>query len=126
MAAATKVVKSGKTEKTPGVEHITLRGVAYTITEIDVNVYDELIEQLADPNGAVRFDKLLRAMVTACVRPLPSKPWPFAVYRTLEGIVNDMHYTDLKDEAATAEADAEGDGETGETEPAEEGETPNS
>lgn len=100
-------VKAGKTDDDPSIRHITLRGVDYTIREIDTNEYDDIITGLADANGAVRFDKLLKAMVLKCVTPLPSKPWKFPVYRTLEAIVNEMHYTDLADEA---EKPAEDDG----------------
>ena len=103
-------IKSGKTDETPDVRHITLRGIEYTITEIDVDQYDEIVREIADPvTGAVRFDRLLKGMVLRCVRPLPSKPWKFPVYRTLEGIVNDMHYTDLPDESKKDEKDEAGD-----------------
>jgi hypothetical protein len=95
-ATALKAVKGGKTDDDPSVRHITLRGVEYTIREIDVVEYDEMIEGLADENGAVRFDKLLRAMVLKCVTPLGSKPLKFPVFRTLEDIVNKMHYTDVE------------------------------
>lgn len=101
-ATALKAVKGGKTDDGPGVRHITLRGVAYTIREIDVIEYDQIIEGLADENGAVRFDKLLRAMVMKCVTPLGSKPFSFPIYRTLEGIVNELHYTDVEDDAVAA------------------------
>jgi hypothetical protein len=114
-ATALKAVKGGKTDEVPDVRKVTLRGVEYTIREIDVVEYDEIIDGLADENGAVRFDKLLRAMVMRCVTPLGSKPFKFPVYRTLEGIVNEMHYADVKDEAAEGgdeEADAAEDGET--------------
>lgn len=103
-------IKSGKTDEDPEVRHVTLRGIEYTIREIDVDEYDAIVREVADPvTGAVRFDRLLKGMVLRCVRPLPSKPWKFPVYRTLEGIVNDMHYADLPDEAAKESEDEAGD-----------------
>lgn len=114
MSSGLKAVKGGKTDETPDERHITLRGVAYTIREIDTVEYEEIIKEIADPEtGGVRFDRLLKAMVLRCVRPLPSKPWKFPVYRTLEGIVNEMHYTDLPDEAKEDEGTSE-DEEAGE------------
>ena len=117
-----KAVKGGKVDDEPGVRHITLRGVAYTITEIDVPGYDKAMEAATDPEtGQVPFGKLLRAMVLACVRPIPKEGWKYPVYRTLEGIVNEMHFLDLPDEAAAEPGDEAGDGEgaaqTGETAP---------
>ena len=110
-------IKSGKTDETPDERHITLRGVDYTIREIDVTEYDEIVKEVADPlTGAVRFDRVLKGMALRCVRPLPSKPWKFPVYRTLEGIVNEMHYTDLPDEADKPEGEGEGGEAEGEEE----------
>jgi hypothetical protein len=101
-------IRSGKTDEDPEVRHVTLRGVEYTIREIDTNEYDEIVKEIADPlTGAVRFDRLLKGMVLRCVRPLPAKPWKFPVYRTLEGIVNDMHYTDLVDETKKESEDGD-------------------
>lgn len=103
-----KAVKGGKTDETPDVKHVTLRGIEYTIREIDVVEYDKMIESLADENGAVRFDKLLRQMVLKAVTPLGSAPLKFPVYRALETIVNEMHYTDLEeDKEAKPEAVAD-------------------
>jgi hypothetical protein len=94
-----KAVKADKLTAVPGVRHVRLRGVDYTITEIDVDQHDEAMKTAEDENGNVPFGKLLRAMVLMSVRPLPKgKSWPFPVYRTLEQIVNEMHYIDLPDE----------------------------
>lgn len=101
--AAVKVIKGGKTNDNPDERKITLRGVEYTIREIDTDEYDDIIKTLEDGTGNVRFDKLLKAMVARCVRPLPNKPFKFPVYKTLEGIVQEMHYTELEDEAKAAE-----------------------
>ena len=110
-----KTIRADKTTEEPGVRHITLRGVEYTITEIDVPGYDEALAEATQPDGTVPWGKLLRSMVAKCVRPLPKgKPWSYPVYRTLEGIVNDMHFLDLPDEAAAESGDEESDGEGGE------------
>lgn len=111
MSAGTtlKAVRGDKVTEEPGVKHIRLRGVDYTITEIDVDQHDEAMKMSEDPlTGQVPFGKLLRAMVMMCVRPLPKgKPWPFPVYRTLEQIVNEMHYIDLPDETPKDDGDEE-------------------
>jgi hypothetical protein len=105
-----KAIRTGKLDEEPGVRHITLRGVEYTITEIDVPGYDKALEASMDENGQYPFNKLLRHLVMACVRPLPKTPWKFPVYRTLEGIINDMHYTDLPDEAKKTDETDETEG----------------
>ena len=111
--ASVKVIKGGKTDEAPTVRRITLRGVRYTIREIDTVEYDELVEQVQDlATQTVRYDKLLRAMVARCASPMPSKPLPYPVYRTLQNIVEEMHYTDLVDEGEKPDEETEGEGET--------------
>lgn len=99
-----KEIRGDKVDENPGVKHVKLRGVEYTISELDVDQYDAAMKVAEDRDGNVPFGKLLRAMVGMAVRPLPKGgPFKFPVYRTLEGVVNDMHFQDVPDELATPE-----------------------
>ena len=109
--ATLKAVKGDKLTEIPGVRHARLRGVDYTITEIDVDQHDEAMKLAEDANGNVPFGKLLRAMVMMSVRPLPKTKWSYPVYRTLEQIVNEMHYIDLPDETKVDETKDDDEGE---------------
>ena len=103
---ATKAIKSDKVTEEFGIEHITLRGVEYTIRELDVTEYDECQDAVKDEDGGILFSKLLRMMVLRCVSPSIAKrarPLPYPVYRTLEERVNLMHYTTVTDEQGKKE-----------------------
>jgi len=106
-----KAVKGGKTEDDFEDRHITLRGIDYTIRELSVPEYKECLKSATDQNtGATPFQDLLDLMVLRCVSPsiaARSKPMPYVVYRTLEDIVNVMHFATL-DEDAKTEPEAEG------------------
>lgn len=110
-----KTVKAGKTENEFEDRHITLRGVDYTIKELDVVQYKECLKSATDAEGFTPFQTLLDNMVMRCVSPSPaarSKPMPYPVYRTLEDIVNVMHFITLEDENKPPEEEkTEGDGE---------------
>lgn len=90
---------------------ITLRGVQYTIKELDADEYAQCVEAAtSQEDGSVRFDSLLKQMTLRCVSPslaVRKTPMPYPVYRTLEGIVNVMHFLDLPDEAEQPEDDEE-------------------
>jgi hypothetical protein len=102
-----KAVKGDNLDPNPGERHVRLRGIDYTITELDVDQHDKAMKEAEDKDGNVQFSRLLRAMVGKAVRPLPKTPFKFPVYRTLEGIVNEMHYEDVPDEIAQERKAAE-------------------
>jgi len=111
--AALKAVKGGKTEDEFTSRTITLRGVEYTIRELDVVEYKSALKQATDATGFTPFQDLLDVMVPMTVSPSPAarrKPMPYPVYRTLEDIVNVMHFITLRDEAE-AEPEPTVDGE---------------
>ena len=99
MSMTTKAIKTGKQTDQPDARTVVLRGETYTIRELNVDEYDECLKAAEDENGNVPFGKLLRQMVARAVRPIPARPWKFPVYRTLESIVQEMHYTDVVDES---------------------------
>lgn len=104
MSTGLKTVKGGKTEDEFSERKITLRGTEYTIRELDVIQYKEALKAATKEDGTTPFQDLLDIMVLRCVSPSPatrSKPMPYPVYRTLEDIVNVMHFITLRDEAKT-------------------------
>jgi hypothetical protein len=126
MPTPMKSVKGGKTEEEFEVRHITLRGTEYAIKELDVVQYKAALAQATKEDGSTPFQDLLDVMVLMCVQPSPasrSRPMPYPVYRTLEDIVNVMHFVTLEDESKKGgdEADSETTEEEEET-----GEAPNS
>ena len=125
MSTGLKSIKGGKTENEFEERHITLRGVEYTIRELDVTQYKACLKDATNADGFTPFQDLLDVMVVRCVTPSPaarSKPMPYPVYRTLEDVVNTMHFVTLPDEAKKEETDAEGEAEK----PEEEAAAPNS
>ena len=120
MSTGLKTVKGGKTEDEFAERKITLRGTEYTIRELDVVQYKAALKDATREDGTTPFQDLLDIMVMRCVTPNPatrSKPMPYPVYRTLEDIVNVMHFITLRDEAAKGEDDEEGaDGEDSDSE----------
>lgn len=127
MSAGLKSIKGGKTENEFDERHITLRGVEYTIRELSVPEYKACLKEATDKDGFTPFQELLDLMVVRTVSPSPltrSKPMPYPVYRTLEDIVNTMHFITLPDEAKKDEAEGESEGE--DEKPEEEAAAPNS
>lgn len=121
MSTGLKTVKGGKTEDEFSERKITLRGTEYTIRELDVVQYKEALKTATREDGTTPFQDLLDIMVMRCVTPSPaarSKPMPYPVYRTLEDIVNVMHFITLRDEAAVADDDESDDEAEDEAEPA--------
>jgi hypothetical protein len=112
-AGSLKAIKGGKDTEEFESKTITLRGVAYTIREVDLPQYKQALKAAEDAEGAVQFGDLLTQLVLVAVTPsiaARSKPIPFPVYRTLEGIVNEMHFRDLPDEAEDGDdGDSEGE-----------------
>jgi hypothetical protein len=108
-----KSVKSGKTEAVFETRTRTLRGIEFTIRELDVVEYKDALKAAEGPDGMTPFQNLLDVMVLKCVTPSPasfSKPLPYPIYRTLEDMVNVMHFVNLPDEAKKDDEDgAEGD-----------------
>lgn len=122
MSSGLKSIKGGKTENEFEDRHITLRGTEYTIRELDVTEYKACLKAATDETtGMTPFQDLLDQLVLRAVSPSPaarSKPMPYPVYRTLEDIVNVMHFRELPDEAAKEPEKAEGDEAEAEEEPA--------
>ena len=103
-----KEVKGGKTDDKPDVVKRTMRGTEYTIRELTVPEYKECLKTATDPDGMTPFQDLLDQMVLRAVKPSPasmSKPMSYPVYRTLENIVNVMHFREVPDDS-----EAEDDG----------------
>lgn len=121
MSTGLKTVKGGKTEDEFAERKITLRGTEYTVRELDVVQYKAALKDATKEDGTTPFQDLLDIMVMRCVSPNPatrSKPMPYPVYRTLEDIVNVMHFITLRDEAKRADAEDDDDeAEAGEDQP---------
>ena len=116
MTAQTKSVRAGKTEAEPEIRKVTLRGVTYVIRELDVVEYKKCLEA-ATKNGFTPFQDLLDQMVIMAIKPSPAtakRPLPYPVYRTLEDIVNVMHFVNLEDEADKPDDDKKDDVESDE------------
>ena len=115
MATGLRAVKGGKTENEFSTIKRTMRGVEYTVRELDVIEYKEMLKQATKEDGTTPFSDLLDLMVMRCVTPSPaarSKPLPYPIYRTLEDMVNVMHFRDVpEDKAAEAAEDEDEDGE---------------
>ena len=128
MSTGLKTVKGGKTEAEPEVVKRTMRGVEYTIRELDVTEYKDCLKAATNAEtGLTPFQDLLDMMVMRAITPSPaslSKPMPYPIYRTLEDIVNTMHFRDVPEDKAPEEPKADGDEAETET-PAEEA-VPNS
>jgi hypothetical protein len=115
-----KSVKGGKTDDTPEVRTITLRGVEYKIREATVPEYKESLKAATDEKtGFTPFGELLEALTMRLVSPSPlasSKPMSYPIYRRLEGIVNEMHFTDIESDEEKAAAEGEDEDEAVEEE----------
>lgn len=102
-----KSVKGGKTDDSFEDRHITLRGTEYTIRELSVPEYKDCLKSATDEKtGMTPFQDLLDLMVLRCVSPslaARSAPISYPVYRTLEDIVNTMHFITLEDETPKPE-----------------------
>lgn len=107
-----KTIKGDNPDNEFAERKITLKGVEYTIRDLDVPQYEECLKAAEKPDGSVPFGDLLKVMVMRAVSPSPAarkRPLPYPVYRTLENIVNVMHFLDLPDEAAPPDKDADGE-----------------
>lgn len=104
MSDGMKAVRGDKVSDEPGITRITLRGQEYVVRELSVDEYEECVDAATDKeSGLVTFGKLLKMMALRSISPslaVRKTPLPYPVYRTLEGIVNVTHFTDLPDEAA--------------------------
>lgn len=101
---ALKEVKGGKTEDVPDVVKRTMRGTEYVIRELTVPEYKECLKAATDPEGLTPFQDLLDQMVLRAVKPSPaagSKPMSYPIYRTLENIVNVMHFREVPEDGET-------------------------
>lgn len=107
-----KAVKGDKVSEEPGVTRITLRGTEYTVRELTVDEYEECVAASTDKaTGVTTMARLLKMMSLRAISPslaTLSKPLPYPVYRTLEGIVSDTHFVDLVDEAKADEGNEKG------------------
>ena len=89
----TKTVKDGKATAEFETRTITLRGITYTMRELDVDEYEECLKSAEDERGFAEFGRLLKMMTIRAVSPSPAareRPLPYPIYRTLEQVVNVM------------------------------------
>lgn len=111
MPTGLKSVKGGKTEAEPEVVTRVMRGVTYTIRELDVAEYKDCLKAATDEkSGLTPFQDLLDIMVMRSITPSPatlSKPMPYPVYRTLEELVNTMHFRDVPEDRPVEEPEDE-------------------
>ena len=104
----TKTVKGGKATAEFETRTITLRGITYTMRELDVDEYEECLKSAEDERGFAEFGRLLKMMTIRAVSPSPAareRPLPYPIYRTLEQVVNVMHFSDLNEDAPEASDD---------------------
>lgn len=98
----------------------TIRGLTYTISELPMDKYNELLERATtktrnDVTGETEEDidntLLMRLMVNAAVSPKPESLMKLGVrhYRALTRLVQDLHYGDepVKIESDEPAADGE-------------------
>lgn len=101
--------------ETPASVRATIRDVTYTVTELSMERYDELLKKATSKvkNDITGQDEeeidqtlLMRLMVMDCVSPKPERVMKMGVryYRALTRIVSDLHYGD---EPVKIEDDAE-------------------
>jgi len=108
MPSSLKTIKGGKTTDDFETRTITLRGTTYTIRELDTDEYEECLKSAEDDKGYAEFGRLVKLMTIRAVSPSPAarpRPLPYPVYRTLEQIVNVMHFADLAEDSVAEEAD---------------------
>lgn len=119
MATGLRAVKGGKTENDFESQTKRFRGVEYTIRELSVVEYKEMLKAATKEDGTTPFSDLLELMVMRCVTPSPasrSKPLPYPIYRTLEDTVNIMHFRDVPEDGEEKEEE-EGEEPEAETAP---------
>lgn len=113
--ASLKTVKGGKATAEFETRTTTLRGTTYTVRELDVDEYEECLKSAEDERGFAEFGRLLKMMTIRAVSPSPAareRPLPYPIYRTLEQIVNVMHFSDLSEDAPEPSDDEEAEPET--------------
>ena len=118
MSTGLKAVKGGKTTDEFETRTRIMRGIEYTIRELSVPEYKECLEQATREDGTTPFQDLLDQMVLRAVSPSPaarSKPMPYPIYRTLEDVVNTMHFRTVPEDKA-AEGDESTDDESADDE----------
>lgn len=91
--------------ETPASIRATIRGVTYTVTELSMERYDELLKKATNKNRnditgldeeEVDQTLLMRLMVLDSVRPKPEAVMKLGVryYRALTRLISDLHYGD--------------------------------
>lgn len=113
--ASLKTVKGGKATAEFETRTIVLRGTTYTVRELDVDEYEECLKSAEDERGFAEFGRLLKMMTIRAVSPSPAareRPLPYPIYRTLEQIVNVMHFSDLAEDSPDEPDDEEAEPET--------------
>jgi hypothetical protein len=89
----------------PATIRATIRGITYTVTELSMERYDELLKKSTNKvrNDITGLDEeeidqtlLMRLMVMDAVRPKPDQVMKLGVryYRALTRLVSDLHYGD--------------------------------
>jgi hypothetical protein len=89
----------------PATVRATIRGVSYTVTELSMKRYDELLKKATSKtrNEITGQDEeeidqqtLMRLMILEAVAPKPDQLLELGVryYRALQRLVSDLHYGD--------------------------------
>lgn len=89
----------------PATIKATIRGVTYTISELSMDRYDELLKKATTKvrNDITGEDEettdqrtLMRLMINEAVTPKPESVMKLGVrhYRALTGLISDLHYGD--------------------------------
>jgi hypothetical protein len=89
----------------PATVRATIRGVTYTVSELSMERYDELLKKATSKvrNDITGQDEeeidnqtLMRLMIIDTVRPKPDQLLKLGVryYRALQKLVSDLHYGD--------------------------------
>jgi len=113
-----KVVDLPAPSDIPAVVKATIRGVTYTVSELSMDRYDELLKKATSKvrNEITGEDEenvdqrtLMRLMIMDSVRPKPESVMKLGVryYRALTQLVSDLHYGDEPVKIETDEAEVE-------------------
>lgn len=98
--------------ETPASVKATIRGMTYTVTELSMERYNELLQKATnkvrneitgETEDEVDNTLLMRLMIIDAVRPKPDSLMKYGVrfYRALARVVNDLHYGDEPVKIAT-------------------------
>lgn len=94
-------------------KQVSLRGTAYTIRELTAGEYDECIRAATNEDDEVDTVLLAKLMAMKCVEPKMTDKqlheMPFRIWRALNRLVNEMHYTGEEEEGQGNDSDPKSD-----------------